>query len=140
MSDLAAAVTKPMVGVLLAERPPDILERTYGDPPVRMFDVAVQRIVVEVVAVAGSNLHGARRDLAVQCVAYGVGAEIEYSEFPEQQLQGGIGRGWFLKRKYEELLALLRTMPANGSGGGLGNRSRGRFPKPRPYPDPFRGA
>lgn len=139
LTGIAAEVTKPMVGVLLAERPPDILERVYeGSPQTPMFDVFVQMIAAQVVAVVGSDVRGDRRALAIQCIAYGVGSEVEYAEFPEQQLAGGTGRGWFLKQRFAELLETLRGMPADGNGGGAAGISRARSPKPRRYPDPIR--
>ena len=136
LTGLAAEVTPPMVAALLVRRKPNVLDQTVGDPPERLFDITVMQIMAEVMAVTGPNPLGARRDLALQCAAYGVGSSIEYSLVPEQQIAGGQGRGWFLKLKFDQLLADLRAMPAGG--GTAGGLSRGNFPKAPTYPDPIR--
>jgi hypothetical protein len=135
LSGVAAEVTKGMVGVLLKERPPDILDRTYGDPPVSMFEETVRQIAAEVLPVAGPDPKNAARDLTVQCIAYGVASNIEYAEFPEQQSAGDTGRGYFLGKRFRELLDQLTGMSKDGSGSG--GVSRATFPPPQPYPDPF---
>lgn len=138
LTGLAADVTKAMVGVLLIERDSDLLNRTYGDPESPVFDAIVRQITAEVIPVAGANPTGATRELALQCIAYGVASSIEYSEFPEQQNAGNIGRGYFLKLKFNDLLATLRGMPKNGTDAMGTGASRGKFPPPMPYPDPIR--
>ncbi|WP_221585559.1 hypothetical protein [Microbacterium sp. G2-8] len=138
LTGIASEVTESMVGVLLKERSPDMLfERTYGDPPQTIFEATVQQIAAEVIPVTGADPQGATRELTLQCIAYGVASNIEYAEFPEQQGAGSQGRGYFLKRKFDDLLNTLRTLPKDGSGKG--NVSRARFPAARPYPDPFGG-
>ncbi|WOF23838.1 hypothetical protein N8K70_03920 [Microbacterium betulae] len=138
LTGIAAEVTKPMVGVLLVERDPGILDREYGDPeaPTSVFEETVSQIVPEVISVVGPSPTGVVRDLAVQCIAYGVASSVEYAMFPEQQTAGDVGRGYFLKLKFNELLATLRSMPATGPGGLATGLSRASFPPARPYPDP----
>lgn len=140
LTGIAASVTKADVGVLLIARDPQILDGTYGEDAAPLFDAYVNQIAAEVIPVVGSDpTAGPIRDLAVQCIAYGVGSQVEYAEFPEQQTAGNIGRGWFLKQKFTELLNTLRSMP-NGAGPGTvpAGISRGNFPPPLPYPDPVR--
>lgn len=137
LTGLAAAVTKPMVGLLLVERSADILDRTWGNPPSSVFEATVQQITAEVIPVVGSDPGGATRDLALQCIAYGVAASMEYSLYPEQQSIANSGRGYFLKLKFNELLATLRSMPKSGAGGLGTGVSRGKFPPASGYPDPF---
>jgi len=137
LTGLAAEITKPMIGILLLERDPGVLDRTYGVPAEPVFEAHVRQITTEVVAVTGPNPQGTTRELALQCIAYGVGSAIEYAEFPEQQMAGEQGRGWFLKKRFGELLEMLKGMPTGG--GTSGSASRARFPSPRRYPDPIRG-
>ncbi|WP_156759555.1 hypothetical protein [Microbacterium karelineae] len=136
LTGIAGEVTEAMVGVLLKERPVDILEYEYGDPPTSIFEATVQQIAAEVIPVTGPDPQGSTRALAIQCIAYGVASNIEYAEFPEQQGAGDLGRGYFLKRKFDDLLSRLASLSKDGSAGG--SVSRARFPAPRPYPDPFR--
>lgn len=135
---IAADVTKAMVGALLTERDPEILDRTYGDDGSSMFEALVSQVAVEVVPITGPDPDGATRDLAVQCIAYGVASSVEYSAFPEQQTAGNTGRGWFLKQKFTELLNMLRALPKTGPGSIASGVSRGRFPEPSRYPDALR--
>ena len=138
LEGLAAALQKSMVGTLLIERDPGILDRTYGSPPGPLWDAYVTQIAAEVITVVGADpTAGPVRDLAVQCLAYGVASQIEYAQFPEQQTAGNVGRGWFLKQKYNELLAMLRTMPT-GAAGVRTSVSKASFPPARPWPDPIR--
>lgn len=138
LTGLAAEVAKPMVGVLLLERDPDILDRTVGNPPEPVFDIYVRQAAAEVVAIVGTRVKGDARELALQCIAYGAGSAIEYAEFPEQQTAGDTGRGWYLHKRFTELKEQLRTIPASGEGGAGNGISRSRSPKPKRYPDPFR--
>lgn len=140
LTGLAAEVTKPMVQVLLLERDPGILDKTMEDPedPQPVFDVYVRQVTAEVVAIVGTHVKGDARELALQCIAYGVGSVIEYAEFPEEQSAGDSGRGWYLHQRFKELKEMLRTLPSSGDGGGGTGISRARSPKPRPYPDPIR--
>ncbi|MGX9348154.1 hypothetical protein [Microbacterium sp. KNMS] len=136
MTGIIDEVTKASVGVLLIERSPNVLDRVYGNPPESVFDAFVQQIAAEVIPVTGPDPQGATRQLALQCMAYGIASSVEYAEFPEQQGPGGAGRGWFLKQKFNELLAMLRGMP--GADGTVAGISRATFPPPQRYPDPFR--
>ncbi len=137
LTGLAAEVTKANVGVLLAQRDPDLLDKTYGTPPAPMFEAFVQQIAAEVIPVVGSNPTGATRTLALQAIAYGVASNIEYAEFPEQQARGDSGRGYFLKLKFNDLMATLRGMPSSSDAIASGV-SRGSFPPASVYPDPLR--
>lgn len=138
LTGLAAEVTKANVGILLAERAPDLLDKTYGTPPAPMFEAFVQQIAAEVIPVVGSNPTGATRTLALQAIAYGVASNIEYSEFPEQQSQGNSGRGYYLKLKFNDLMTTLRGMPSSSSDAIASGISRGSFPPASVYPDPLR--
>lgn len=138
LTGLAAEVTKANVGILLAERAPDLLDKTYGTPPAPMFEAFVQQIAAEVIPVVGTNPTGATRALALQAIAYGVASSVEYAEFPEQQAQGNIGRGYFLKLKFNDLLNTLRGMPSTSADTIRAGVSRGSFPPASTYPDPLR--
>lgn len=140
LTGLAAEVTKPMVQALLLVRDSDVLDNTMGDPahPEPVFDVYVRQVAAEVVAIVGTHVKGDARELALQCIAYGVGSTIEYAFFPEQQSAGDTGRGWYLHKRFTELKDQLRTIPSSGDGGAGAGISRSRSPKPRPYPDPIR--
>src|SRR5690606_26690182 len=118
--------------VLLLERDPDILDKTMEGPedPEPVFDVYVRQVAAEVVAIVGTGVKGDARELALQCIAYGVGSVIEYAEFPEQQSAGDTGRGWYLHQRFKELKDMLRTIPSSGEGGAGAGISRSRSPKP----------
>ena len=137
-STLADELTQDMVEVHLLARSPGDLNRPVGESGVTIFDAYVEQVMAEVIAVVGHNVRGDKRALALKCAAYGVAAEIEYAIAPEQQLQGGIGRGWYLSQRYLQLKEELRGMPADGSGGAGRGISRVRSPKRDAYPDPMR--
>ncbi|MGO1265604.1 MAG: hypothetical protein ACTMIY_03105 [Microbacterium gubbeenense] len=137
LTGLAAEVTKSSIAILLLKRDPGVLDRTFGAGEEPLFDAHVRQVATEVIAVTGPDPKGTTRELALQCIAYGVGSAIEYAEFPEQQMAGDQGRGWFLKKRFGELLDMLKGMPSGG--GTSGGTSRGRFPPPRRFPDPIRG-
>lgn len=140
------AVTQAVIGGLLQQRQPEILESDDSDQVAR-FEARVSGAAVEVLVLTGLNpVPGPLRDLAVEAIACETASGIEYAEWPEQQAQGDQGRGYYLHQRYLELLARLREYAlagAFGPDGALGllgqPRPRGRFPKALPFPDPARG-
>lgn len=147
LTGILADITQEKVSAPLNQREPEIL--TSAEPEqVQRFEDMVRSAAVEVVLLTGPNPPtGPIRDLAVEAIALQTASAIEYSEFPEQQVAGDEGRGYYLHQRYLELLAQLRTIIANAGGqvppdggaGGVANnkRPRGRFPAPMPYPDPI---
>lgn len=139
-------VTQETVRGSLLERNPELL-----DSAVPRLVVAFEQLVTlagaEVRIVVGPNPPaGPIRELAALAIATETASLIEYAEYPEQQLQGGDGRGYFLHQKYLELLGSLRAWVAAHGGtvpddGGvapapLQGLPRARFQGPTPYPDP----
>jgi len=150
---MLAEVTQTRVKGLLMQRQPEILDPTIT-AQVPVYEARVRGAAVEVVLLTGTNPPaGPIRDLAVEAIACQTGSEIEYAEYPEQQAQGDIGRGFHLHQRYLELLRRLQgilddlggTIPDDGGEGGLSvatnGTPRGRGPRASlPYPDPATGA
>src|SRR5687768_15624007 len=130
----------PLTGVLgdvtaedlkghLLERDPELLD---SDVPrlVAAFEQLVKLAGADVRVVVGADPPaGPIRDLAVEAIAVETASLIEYAEYPEQQIQGGDGRGYFLHQKYLELLGTLRAWVA--AYGGTVPDDGGVAPAPR---------
>lgn len=146
LSGLLGDVTRVKVAELLHQRQPRIL---HSDVPEQLarFEERVKQAGIEVRIVVGDNPPaGSIRDLAAIAIALEAASQTEYADYPEQQVQGEDGRGYFLHQQYLERLATLRMIVANAGGvvpadgepvrpttAGL-PRSRG--PLPGIYPDP----
>lgn len=139
-------VTQTKVAGLLQQRRPAILE-TDNVEELAKFEARVRGAAVEVVLLTGLDpVEGPIRDLAVEAIALQTGSEIEYAEFPEQQVPGDVGRGYHLHQRYLELLARLRAIidaaggqvPDDGGAGGVttARSPLGCFPEPLREIDP----
>ncbi len=138
---LLDTVTKSMVVTLLGERPVALVDSVYTDSlnvTHAWFDDFVAKRGARVAAVVGANpTNTAVAQLAAQCIAYGVAAEFEYAAYPEQQMQGGGGRGYWLDQQFEKQRQELREMLGAGASDALPlGVSRSSFPNPLPFPDP----
>ncbi len=131
-------VTQVKVAGLLQKRKPRLL--TDDDPDqVARFEERVKGASVAVVLLVGEDPDaGLLRDLAAEAIAHETAAEIEYAEYPEQQTQGDVGRGYHLHQRYLELLAMLRGYIESGTTSGVVGVPApvGSFPPARCYPDP----
>lgn len=138
LSGVRGDVTQPVVAGLLNARRPAILDS--NDPAeVAKFEARVTGAAVQVVMLVGTEpAAGPLRELAAEAIATETASQIEYAEFPEQQGPGDIGRGYYLHKRYLELLALLTGYIESGTTSGvLGVPSPvGTFPAARDYPDP----
>lgn len=131
-------VTQVRVAGLLQQRRPTILDAT--DPAeVAKFEAIVRGAAVTVVLLVGEDPEtGLLRDLAAEAIALETASQIEYAEFPEQQVPGDQGRGFHLHERYLELLAQIRGYVESGTvSGAVGvPKPVGSFPVARAYPDP----
>jgi hypothetical protein len=146
LTGILGDVTRERVSGVLYERDPELLN---SDVPaeVAAYEALVRGAAVSVVLLTGLNPPlGSIRDLAVEAIALETGSAIEYAEYPEQQVQGEDGRGYYLHQRYLEKLADLRGIIAALPGGvipddgepirGGTGLPRARMPAPLPYPDP----
>lgn len=131
-------VDQAKVAGLLQARRPDILDA--ADPAqVERFEARVRGASVTVVLLAGPDpAEGPLRDLAAEAIAAQTASEIEYAEYPEQQTQGDVGRGYHLHQIYLELLAQLRVYIETGTTSGVVGVTApvGSFPAPARDIDP----
>lgn len=146
LSGLLGDVTRVAVAEKLHRRRPQIL---ISDVPEQLarFEERVKSSSLAVRVLVGSNPPaGTIRDLAADAIALETASATEYAEYPEQQVQGSDGRGYFLHQQYLEKLALLEriitdaggTVPEDGeplppAGVAL---PRATMPAHLPYPDP----
>lgn len=143
LTGLLGDVTQSRVAGLLNERRPGILDSEDPDQVAR-YEARVRGAAVQVVLLTGLDpIQGAVRELAVEAIACQTASEIEYAEYPEQQVAGDDGRGYHLHQRYLELYAQLQRIIDNAGGvvppdgtTSVRGRPRGRFPAPQPYPDP----
>ena len=132
-----AEVTQEKVAGLLQQRKPRIL--TDDPDQVIRFEERVKGAAGAVVLLVGEDPEaGLLRDLAAEAIAHETAAEIEYAEYPEQQTQGDVGRGYHLHQRYLELLAMLRGYIESGTTSGVVGVPApvGAFPPAPCYPDP----
>lgn len=148
LSGLLADVTRATVAEKLHQRRPTVLisdvpeQLARYEARVRSASLAV-RILVGVDPPAGTI-----RDLAADTIALETASSTEYADYPEQQVQGGDGRGYFLHQQYLERLALLQQIiadaggvvpddgePVPGANAGAG-LPRATMPDHLPFPDP----
>lgn len=121
-------VSQTKVAGLLQQRRPAILDTENVDELAK-FEARVRGAAVEVVLLTGADPDGGPiRDLAIEAIAMQTASEIEYSEYPEQQVAGDVGRGYHLHQRYLELLALLRGELADGAADGLSVSFQGSYP------------
>lgn len=110
LTGMLADVTQAKVAGLLRQRQPDILDAADADQ-LAVYEERVRGAAVEVVLLVGSDpTPGPCRDLAVEAIALQTASEIEYAEYPEQQVQGDVGRGYHLHQRYLELLKVLQRL------------------------------
>lgn len=139
-------VTQEEVKGSLLERDPELLD---SDVPrlVVAFEQLVKLAGAQVRVIVGTDPPaGPIRELAAQAIAVETASLIEYAEYPEQQIQGEDGRGYFLHQKFLELLGTLSAWVASYGGtvpedGGVAPAPRQGLPRARfqgasPYPDP----
>lgn len=145
LTGMLVEVTQIRVAGLLQQRQPEILENVPEE--LAKFEDRVRGAAVEVVLLTGADPpQGPIRNLAVEVIALETGSGIEYAEYPEQQVQGREGRGYYLHQRYLELLARLReiitgaggSVPPDGGTGGVhtGRTPLGCFPDPLPEIEP----
>lgn len=145
LSGLLVEVTRVMVANQLHQRQPVIL---HSDVPEQLarFEQRVRAASIEVRVLVGLDPPaGPFRELAVELVALETASATEYADYPEQQVQGEDGRGYFLHQQYLRLLERLQKM-LDDAGGVVppdgqpvlptANLPRARFPDPSVYPDP----
>lgn len=133
---LVDEVDLTQVSALLLARAPQVLDPDSADHG--LYLALVAGIAAEVVAITGPEPTDAEyRALAVQTIAVGAAAQLEFALFPEQQLGDG-ARGQQLQARYEALLARLGASPhaAGDTPGTAVPAPQGSFPDPLPYPDP----
>ena len=106
-------VTTEKVAGLLQQRQPEIFDPEDPDQ-VNRLEARIRGAAVEVLLLTGANPPaGPVRDLAAEAIALQTASEIEYAEFPEQQVAGDHGRGYHLHQRYLELLARLQEHTAS---------------------------
>ncbi|HXH77312.1 hypothetical protein [Nocardioides sp.] len=146
LTGILEEVTRPRLsGGHLRERQSEILDSTVA-AVIAGFEELVRSSSLQVVLLTGPNPPaGPLRDLAAEIITLETASAIEYGEFPEQQVQGEDGRGYFLHQRALELLADLTrriadlggVIPADGGSAGVspGLSPLGSFPPALPYPD-----
>lgn len=134
LGDLARELGWNTVNAHMLGRAPDVLDPEQPERFV-LFLTALDGVAAEVTAIAGPTPTGTARSLALRAMGLGVARDLEESLFPEQQL-GDDSRAEYLRRRYEEVLGMLRALnPGTGlSTSPLG--PVGTFPAARGYPDP----
>jgi hypothetical protein len=146
LTGLLADVTRASVAEKLHQRRPQVL---ISDVPEQLdrFEARVKSASLAVRVLVGADPPaGTIRDLAADTIALETASSTEYADYPEQQVQGEDGRGYFLHQQYLERLALLQqiiaeaggTVPEDGepvrpASTGL---PRATMPDPLAYPDP----
>lgn len=147
LSGLLADVTRDTVAEKLQQRRPTIL---LSDVPEQLarFEARVKSASLAVRVLVGANPPaGTIRDLAADTIALETASATEYADYPEQQVQGRDGRGYFLHQQYLERLALLQkiitdaggVVPPDGEpvpGTNTPALPRATMPDALPYPDP----
>lgn len=112
-------VSQEKVAGLLNQRRPRILDSEDSEQVTR-FEERVRGAAVTVVLLVGEEpAEGLLRDLAAEAIANKAASEIEYAEYPEQQTQGDVGRGYHLHQRYLELLAQLTAYIQSGTTSGV---------------------
>lgn len=145
LTGIRGDVTRNRISGVLLERDPELLD---GDVPaqVEQYENLVRGAAISVVLLTGADPPtGSIRDLAVEAITLETASAIEYAEYPEQQVQGEDGRGYWLHQRYLEKLAEVRQIIADAGGvvppDGEPVRPtghvipRGNFPAALPYPD-----
>jgi hypothetical protein len=146
LTGILGDITRERVSGVLYEREPELLT---SDAPVEVgaYEALVRGAGISVILLTGPDPPaGSIRDLAVEAITLETGSSIEYAVYPEQQVQGEDGRGFYLHQRYLEKLAELRAIMAAAGGvvppdgeplptAGMG-LPRARMPEPLPYPDP----
>jgi len=145
LSGLLGDVTRESVAEKLHQRQPKILTSTDPEQLAR-FEARVTSASFAVRTLVGSDPPaGTIRDLAADTIALETASATEYADYPEQQVQGQDGRGYFLHQQYLERLALLTQILADAGGvvppdgepvptvAGLPHAT---MPDHLPYPDP----
>jgi hypothetical protein len=145
LSGLLGDVTRLTVAEKLHQRRPQIL---ISDVPEQLarFEARVRASSLAVRVLVGSDPPaGTIRDLAAEAIALETASATEYAEYPEQQVQGSEGRGYFLHQQYLERLALLAQIIADAGGTvppdgeplpATSALPRATMPEHLPYPDP----
>lgn len=145
LTGLLGDVTRESVAEKLHQRRPAIL---HSDVPEQLarFEQRVRGASLAVRILIGSDPPaGTIRDLGAEAIALETASATEYAEYPEQQVQGADGRGYFLHQRYLEQLALLERIIADAGGvvppdgepiPTVAGRPTARFPAALPYPDP----
>lgn len=145
LTGIRGDITRERLSGMLLERDPELLD---GDVPeqVTQYENLVRGAAISVVLLTGADPPtGSIRDLAVEAISLETASAIEYAEYPEQQVQGEDGRGYWLHQRYLEKLGELRQIIDDAGGevppDGEPVRPRrhgiplGNFPDPLPYPD-----
>lgn len=148
LSGLLADVTRETVAEKLHQRRPTVL---ISDVPEQLarYEARVKSASLAVRVLVGANPPaGTIRDLAADAIALETASSTEYADYPEQQVQGRDGRGFFLHQQYLEKLALLSKIIADAGGvvppdgepvpgaGVTTGLPRATMPEHLPYPDP----
>lgn len=145
LSELLQEVTRVKVAQVLHQRRPGILHTDVPEQLAR-FEERIRQASIEVrILVGEAPPAGPFRELAVQASVLEAASLTEYADYPEQQVQGEDGRGYFLHQQYLALLARLQGM-INDAGGVVppdgqpvaptAGLPRARMPEPGIYPDP----